>query len=173
MQENDVNWKRCQTCKLKKPIRDFQFPRHRTCTECHTLRNTRENLRWHQAVTSQQDDAPSVPAVNPDWEAVRAWSNQRGGFDPSQALTSTLEGYNKYQREIRRARAIAKIEARERERARKGLPPKVTPLDAPPRLCMRCRHILARSLFPNPRARICIACDGPPLSFAKSPIRRS
>jgi hypothetical protein len=163
MSKNTDARKRCATCRERKPITDFEIPRHRVCAKC-------RGRGYYEAVEIWVGDpSEDIPTDAGDWEAAEIWS---GPLDaPRRAITATNKGFNKYQRERNRARSLARELRLDAIRDKNGEPPKVTPLDAPPKRCLHCKRTLARTLFPTPRARICTQCDGPPLFIQPSYLR--
>jgi hypothetical protein len=111
----------CRKCRQERSMRDYQLPRHKVCMHC--------KLKvCKMALAFQLDNLPPRSTAP--------------------ALTSTREGYNKYQRE------------RYREHYMKNKEPPIKPPRV--KVCMRCGRKKLPSEFENYHVRICLQCDKPP-----------
>lgn len=79
------NYKKCRDCKQRKPIREFDLPKHRQCSACKRRRYTEAGIDW---------------AVAPAGQAALPSSN------------SSRAAWNKYQREYHRRLARDKPDRR-------------------------------------------------------------
>jgi hypothetical protein len=114
----------CRRCGKAVDVKNFSHPRIKTCLPCQVAR-ARDALVFDEHTKTLQP----ARALGP-------------------ALTTTVEGYNKYQREYARARAKKRND----------------PLFLPEsKLCRRCQRRKPLSEFGSWRVRICLACDGPTL----------
>ena len=147
-----VEDKRCRKCGMRKPLRAFDLARHRLCSDCRTHANLAAAERWA---------ATYVPATVAPTEA-EIWAASQSGVDTSAkvpALTTTYIGFKKWMNERKRRETIDRENA-----ARAAGKPVKTPTYRSHKLCVRCKHVKHSSQFPHPRYRICLACDGPPLT---------
>lgn len=115
--------RKCRRCKKYRTLKDFETHHHKTCIPCQiTIRLDAVRVNEH---TGKLEPKPTGPA-----------------------LTSTVEGRNKYERDRKRALAGS------------AKPPAVMPTT---KLCRRCQTRKPLSEFGSWRIRVCLACDGPTL----------
>ena len=150
-----ANDKRCRKCGQTKPIRFFTLPRHRMCTRCRSRGNYDFVDDW---LANQPARPPPVPPSAAEvWAAEQAHGPLPPGT-PIPKLTMTWDGYKKYERE--RQRQIR----REKEQEAALSQPVRTPVYRKIKLCVRCRERKHVTMFRNPRYRLCMKCDGPPIT---------
>jgi hypothetical protein len=146
------NFKRCTSCRERKPISAFATKYRRICEACCAHRNQANAEAWARAAEYlpqvEKARAAQLAAQTSDHERVRAWAVAREyqmpdvviaqGVTPDEwalqsgethppGLTITRTGYNKYQRERARAKAAQRAEEKLRERERLGIPPMIAP----------------------------------------------
>lgn len=123
----EIASKTCKTCEKSRPLEDFELLKHRECMHCKIRRRT-------QSLFYQYAQLPKKVGL--------------------EGLTTTQEGYNKYQRERYRAKRRLREQAAPSDQVKPGL-------SGVPRKCRRCHRMLARWQFEGDYVRLCRECDGP------------
>lgn len=162
--------KLCRHCRERKPIRNFDHPRHRICSQC---RRDEATVRTGFSVTA------GVITPHNNYARAQLYYNSKDNLPLTTGLTVGMSARNKYHRDRARRIAAAKRAADAQERERLGLPMKVRQLPAdtfiigpngttrplPLKWCRYCQRNLDMLKFASPHVRICMECDGPELGM--------
>jgi hypothetical protein len=150
--------KRCRRCKLDKPLREYQLPRHKLCSLCLT-RGVLPRLGRAELVAQEQQRAQDYALAK---HQERTDMAARGEAPWQPILQPPIDEWDRYKDYmVKRAR---QLRADKEALARAAGEPVKTPTYSTIKWCVRCKKQKHVSQFGHPRYRICLECDGPPMA---------